>query len=338
MDISILIKSLRSVSSDSSKNELLKNLISSVLDVSVSDIPSIIKCYSSDSSKVEAVKIIIKSTNAKNIEVKDVKNILKNFSSDSSKVEVVNFLQPIFTKLNVSDISNILTTLSSDSSKISIIKILKSKLTGSRLNKTDVENIFKNISSDSSKIDCIKYLFHCIDRNFNTLTSVLNNISSDSSKHDVIKYFKEFGFFISNLGSDDVFIILETISSNSTKSDIIKTLKSILIDLVININQDVFCEKLSTSINSRSQYTKACQSLLLKDEFVLKHEPSEENVFISDSFGNIDMSMGCWDMSKSKTKPGVFCNKVHQTISNGKSTEIRTYSDGRIETIITSYS
>ena len=59
MNCDILLLTLRSISSDSSKNKTIESVIGSVIGLVESDISRIIGCYSSDSSKTKAINIIV---------------------------------------------------------------------------------------------------------------------------------------------------------------------------------------------------------------------------------------------------------------------------------------
>ena len=145
MNSQTLILTLGSISSDSSKNTTLKTIISSVTDIKWGDLRNIIACYSSDSSKVEAISFIVpKLTTDNKLLIEDyvsayLPGILNQISSDSSKVAIIRTINLHINLVAPETLVAMVNTISSDSSKVDAINLLAPSM------KATTSNIIRTI-------------------------------------------------------------------------------------------------------------------------------------------------------------------------------------------------
>lgn len=151
----------------------------------------------------------------------------------------------------------------------------------------DISNLINFLNSfledDKKLIFFKKHIFIYINVNINEIPSIIDCFNYDNGKLDVIKYFNE-GNIFKNINLDDFFDILRTLYSDNKKFKVFKILKS---QLVI-VDQNLFCEKLSLNIDNRSKYYKICNFLSLKEEFVMKNRPLNENIHHNMYYKNIN--------------------------------------------------
>lgn len=353
MNCSILLMTLESISSDSSKNSTLKNIISSVSELVWSDISRIIGCYCSDSSKTEAISIIvskkeiqgcvsiflpqilfeISSDSSKITALQILKNyicsvsgstvikILEYISSDSSKVHAVSIVAPFMITTNGSIIETLLSEILSDSSKINALNIIIHKI--SKISGPEALNALQNISSDSSKVQCTDLIASKMEINLRNLITILNEISSDSSRLSALKIFIRSGL---KVNQDQLFDICNTINSNSSKVDAILAFDNFTEPIS---DHEKYCEKLATTIDDLDQYLKVAKKLKLNEDFVQKHKPEKKNISIFSTFTN--------GVSDFNDRPGVYCVNTTTCISGTVKTIRRTYSDGSVYETVTHY-
>ena len=309
MNVQALLITLNSISSDSSKNSTLKNLIALVQGLEWVHFIQLIDCYSSDSSKVEAIEILVKQ------EIKDYVNdylpcILDNIQSDSSKVKALYILAK-FT-LNVSGVVvvGITKSISSDSSACKALSTIASHI--DTIDNSYVRKVISNISSDSSKVTALQLLVSKMTMVQKDALKIMKNISSDSSTLSAFKTFVSAGLKVKG---DKIIDLLTAFSSNSTKVDAIASIGELSEPIS---DQDKFCKLLAISIDDHDQYLKATNKLNLNDEFVQKYKP-EKSSFNTMSNQNFDSN---------DIPSGVFCisSMVNMT-SDGKH-EIKQYSNG----------
>ena len=86
MNVNVLVQTLDAISSDSSTNQVLGNIIGSVTTVTWGDIPRILDCYSSDSSMTNALRIITSRKVLSGYSTHYIPKILGCISSDSSRL------------------------------------------------------------------------------------------------------------------------------------------------------------------------------------------------------------------------------------------------------------
>lgn len=224
MDCKTLFMILWPISGDNDKNNTLKNIISSAAGLGGPDISRILSYYSSDSSKIEAVSIIVSSNKLYDniseylpqillkissdsskitilrtlkhyicpISGSTVIKILEYISSDSDKVDIVNIVVPYMIPSNGSFIRRLLSVISSDSSKIDALCIAIRKI--GKISDFDAVNSVKYISSDLSKVKCIELIASKMEIDHNNIVDILNNISCDNSKLLAFKIFIRNGF------------------------------------------------------------------------------------------------------------------------------------------------
>jgi len=268
MDASNLIITLKSISSDSNKNSTLKNIIFCVNNIQWDQLVKIIYCYSSDSYKIDALKIVCSNNNIdeklSKIPFSDnICQILKHISADSYKVDAVKILSKYFNSENCDILIGIIENISSDSYKIEALKYicLGNQKISATLNSNNLCQILRLISSDSYKIEAVKILSKYLDGcNSSILIDVIKNISSDNYKIDTIRYL--IGFI--KIDESHIPLIVKAISSDSYRSSAVSYLSNKLdnisgtnlLDIIKNISTDSYKIEIIKSF----QHKMACDS------------------------------------------------------------------------------
>ena len=275
MNPQALYVTLNSIPSDSSKNKTLKSVIPAVQGLDWSHISDLVGCYSSDSSKVEAIGYLT-TKSLTNYNDDFVPKILRAISSDSSKVKALDKLSEFIVNPFGAIISNVVSTISSDSSKCEAVAILMNRF--EILSDVYIRGVLSNITSDSSTVKALKHLVSKINTiEDSTLLGIVQTISSDSSKAEglniaVKKTTSISAAFacaiINNIHSDSskinglnaivskmtitfncVFGILKNISSDSSKLSALKT----FIEYGYKSNEHQLIDLLSTASSSSTK-------------------------------------------------------------------------------------
>lgn len=319
---------LNSISSDSNRNNSLKQLIGQLVDLTNESIPKILSYYSSDSYKVEAIGLILSSGKIKSAcSPSVVHSIFKRMSSDSYKSQCFLILTKNMDVTSGTDLCNLFKTMSSDSYKVEVAKYWVSQVKGSitlsellaifgnfssdsyksafasqatlRINpgaNNIITSIIATMSSDSYKVEVLSVLIAIQKASYypieiSTVRDFLTTMSNDSYKLKVIEFVKLFET-LKNIKSNELITLLNCISSESYRSDLIKAFQSNYDISDMQSNAIHLCKQLSVSFTNRKYYRDSCITLQLPEELYKSYEDqNESNSFNVDDI-NIDMPEG----------------------------------------------
>ena len=241
MNIVSLRMCLNSVSNNSSKVDLLKNMIDQVTDFSWDIISQVIDTISNNSYKVKAIEVIVNSKVRKNFTVENyvrmtntqICNVITSIDNNSYKKEAFAKLNHYLGTSTGTDLCNIIRSVSNGSYQKDIVLIW---VTGSNSRSITFDqlyfliNLIDNNSYKSETISAICEHPNCIvSGNISQLTTILGNISNNSYALAVfnvlldvmVKQTENFKFTV-----DDILSIFNKISNNSYRLDALRSIKA----------------------------------------------------------------------------------------------------------------
>lgn len=262
MNIVSLRMCLNSVSNNSSKVDLLKNMIDQVTDFSWDIISQVIDTISNNSYKVEAIEVIVNSKVRKNFTVENyvrmtntqICNVITSIDNNSYKKEAFAKLNHYLGTSTGTDLCNIIRSVSNSSYQKDIVLIW---VTGSNSRSITFDqlyfliNLIDNNSYKSETISAICEHPNCIvSGNISQLTTILGNISNNSYALAVfnvlldvmVKQTENFKFTI-----DDILSIFNKISNNSYRLDALRSIKAHNLLYNIKSNEIIKLMKVVTS-------------------------------------------------------------------------------------------
>ena len=231
MNTQALILALESISSDSQRNTLLEKLVSQIDKMTWHCIPAILKCYSANTYKVTALKIIVscEKFDPNNISSEILSKILCQISADTYKISAIKILKSKIHVMTEEMLLSMIDSISANTYIVDAIKIIWSDMKSQSIGEQSLLKILRKISSDSYRVDAIKCLRESIHSiNNETIIAMMNSISSDSYKVDAIKYLNLNlnlnSQNICSINNETIIAIMNSISSDSYKVDLVKFL------------------------------------------------------------------------------------------------------------------
>lgn len=119
-----LYLTIRSISSDSNKNTTLENIISSVTDLKWSNVISVIGCYSSNTSKVNALQTIVFNKEFNESVSAYLPQLVNLISSNSDKVNALETVKEYILATSTDTLIAVLQSISSDVNKVQAVSII----------------------------------------------------------------------------------------------------------------------------------------------------------------------------------------------------------------------
>nr|WBF70404.1 hypothetical protein [Megavirus caiporensis] len=353
MNLSILIKTLTSVSNDSQKNNKLGELIKIVNNLEPNDISDIIACYYNDIDKMYAIKIILMSNKIILPICPSIPYILDEISSDYQKIEILKVMQKYLTKIMTKNILiDTLETICSDNYKISAVEILLpfvnqpiitlvepifSKISSDYyiisvfkiilmyIHTIDINNIIgelKCIMSDYYRLEYVKIVLKRMDITFDNILIIIKNITSDHYIIEILKIFSNYNFNITDLQLLELYQLVNNPNTLINITDLFYN----KIDTINDINY--FCQKLS-KITTHNIYNHIIDKFKININISNQFQPNNtiiidstinDNKYINDIINNHDNIINS----------EICCTKQSIVMDSDIITIIKYYSDGSL--------